>query len=169
MPIDLVHYQVLAQIAATLVGFSGIVAVFSDRLNFSRDSENRMRLMDLLLAGFGTVFLSFLPYFLGSLQMEQTDLWRLSNLIVAAWFAFSLILLRRIAKAPFSSLSYPIATVAFAVVGIVLIIALLVSTFGVIDPVASTLNFFALIFLLSVASMQFCILLIKALSSSSAT
>jgi hypothetical protein len=163
---DLDHYQTLAQVAVTLVGFSGIVAIFSDRLNFAKDSENRMRLIDLLLAGFGTVFLSFLPYLLISLELGPPGLWRLSNLVIAGWFAFSLLLIRRVAKAPFNSLSYPIATVAFAIIGTILIIALVISALGVIESSASALNFFALIFLLSVATMQFCILLIKGLSNS---
>jgi len=157
---DTSDYQTVAEVAIAIVGFSGIIALFSDRLEIRGDVGNRTRFIDLLLAGFGAVFLSFLPAALANFIGSEETLRRVCDISMATWFIGSLILLIRLGRGarPESKL-----LMIFPLLGVSLAVSLFLSAFGVFSLGLGSLYFVALLFLLAVSASNFWLLVLKAL------
>ena len=153
-------YQTVAEVAITIVGFSGIVALFTDRLGIRDNPQNRLSFIDLLSAGFGAVFLSFLPTALGNFIGDEEILWRVSDISMAMWFLGSLVLLFLVGKGtkPESRL-----IVILPVLALSLAVSLFLSGIGLLSLNMGSLYFVGLLFLLAMSAMQFCVLILKSL------
>lgn len=82
-------FEMIPELALVLIGFSGIVLALHPRAHAT--PFDRVRLVDLLVAGFGVVFASFLPALFDSLLVDEAVAWRLASLAVGAWYAFGIL------------------------------------------------------------------------------
>ena len=67
--------QVLAQIAITLAGFTGIIGVFQQRSGNKLTDRERLHIVNLLQASVVVVFLAFVPACLMRLPNGGVDVW----------------------------------------------------------------------------------------------
>ncbi len=148
-------FSTIAEIAVALVGFSGIVLAIGSGGHGSEDID-RARLADLLIAGFGVVFLALLPtFFVLFLQQELT--WRVVSGIFAAWFLLGIASFWIRMKADFVRAP---ANAFGSVIGAGFIIGLLGVCFGIWIEIAHAIYFAALLWGLFVAAMEFTLLLL---------
>jgi hypothetical protein len=156
------YFQTIAEIAVAIVGFSGIIALFSERLEIAGSPINRTRFVDLVTAGFGAVFLSLIPHALNPFFENEQLFWKVLSLIMFAWFIGSLILLSILGKdAKFESKWFMI----FPIIGSLIAGLLLWVTFGDSELEYGSMYFVGLLYLVVIASMQFSTLLLKSVWS----
>ncbi len=152
------HLQTIAEIGVAIVGFSGIVALFSSNLKLKL-GINRLRFVDLLLSGFGSVFLAFVPSVFAYLQLSEPRIWWASEIAMALWFTMTLVLLFRLRRK-----SQPESKwfVIFPIIGVGLTLTLMLSILGLIALPGGFISFVGLLWLLGIASIQFSTLILKA-------
>ena len=78
--IDTLH--TIAQVAITLIGFSGIVVVFGERTAARWTSEESLRFYVLIAGPLTALACSFVPILLSQLTSDQAAVWRSSNAIL---------------------------------------------------------------------------------------
>jgi len=78
-----------AEVAITLAGFSGIVAVLGRRGHGEWQPQERMRLTMLLASSFMAVFFAMLPIALLGLGLGEAGAWSVSSAILGACIAAS--------------------------------------------------------------------------------
>jgi len=149
-------FETIAELALGIVGFSGIVLALRPRVH--ANPIERVRLVDLLVAGFGVVFMSFLPVLFDTLPFDQATAWRLASFAVAAWFAVGILTavwrLRGRVPAP---------NVIGSLIGLGLSAALLGVSAGAWLDHAYSIYLAALLWGLFVAAMEFALLLLAGL------
>jgi hypothetical protein len=78
--IDTLH--TIAQVAITLIGFSGIVIVFGGRTATGWTPEESLRFYALIVGPLTALACSFVPILLGQLTNDFAIIWRISNAIL---------------------------------------------------------------------------------------
>lgn len=68
-----------AQIAITLIGFTGIVVVFGNRSKAEWDKNDYQKLMLLILPSLGVFFGSLIPLYIAAADVDIVLNWRISN------------------------------------------------------------------------------------------
>jgi hypothetical protein len=72
----------IAQVAITLIGFSGIVLAFGQRTSLKWTPEESLRLYALVVPSLTAFFFSFTPILIFSLTNDVSSVWRISNAIL---------------------------------------------------------------------------------------
>ena len=72
----------IAQVAVTLIGFSGIVIVIGDRAISKWTPEEWLRFFSLVAPTLTVFFCSFVPILVGTVLGEQDTVWRVSNAVL---------------------------------------------------------------------------------------
>ena len=80
--IDTLH--TIAQVAITLIGFSGIVVVFGERTASRWTSDEAQRFYVLIAGPLTALACSFVPILLSQLTNDSVFIWRTSNAILGA-------------------------------------------------------------------------------------
>ncbi len=150
---DTSTFETVAEIAVGLVGFSGIVLALRPRVD--ANPIDRARFVDLLVAGFGVVFLSFLPGLLDSLFSDSATAWRFASAAQAAWFALAILSAVRRFEGP-----VPVINAVGVVIGAAFAVALAIVASGPWVHYAYSVYFAALLWGLFVAAMEFSLLLL---------
>jgi len=145
-------FETVAELALSLVGFSGIILAVRPRVHANR--IDRTRLVDLLVAGFGVTFASFLPALLNSF-LDEGAAWRLASVALGAWFAFGIVsaLWRMGGRLPLPNSVGSLIGTGFAG-------ALMVVASGRWVDHAYGVYFAALLWALCVAALEFALLLL---------
>lgn len=79
---DLEIYNTLAQIAISLIGFSGIVVVFGDRFKRSWTPDEALKFYALIAPPLTAFFCAFIPDILNTISEDVNLIWKLSNAIL---------------------------------------------------------------------------------------
>jgi hypothetical protein len=74
----------IAQIAITLIGFSGIVVVFGERSAVGWTSDEALRFYILIAGPLTALACSFVPILLSQLATDSAVVWRISNAVLGA-------------------------------------------------------------------------------------
>ena len=92
----------IAQIAITLIGFSGIVVVFGERAAAKWTADEALRFYVLIAGPLTALACSFVPILLGQLTSDSGAVWRISNAVLGAAHLGNMIpfLLRRHGASP---------------------------------------------------------------------
>lgn len=80
--IDTLH--TIAQVAITLIGFSGIVVVFGERAATRWTSDEALRFYILIAGPLTALACSFVPILLSQLTSDSAFIWRTSNAILGS-------------------------------------------------------------------------------------
>ena len=72
----------LAEIAITLIGFSGIVIIFGKRFTRGLTPKEKIQFYTLLATPMTVLFCSFIPTLLSTILDDPELIWRLSNAIL---------------------------------------------------------------------------------------
>ena len=72
----------LAEIAITLIGFSGIVIIFGNRFTRGLTPKEEVQFFALLATPLTALFCSFIPTLLSTILDDSEFIWRLSNAIL---------------------------------------------------------------------------------------
>jgi hypothetical protein len=80
--IDTLH--TIAQVAITLIGFSGIVVVFGERTATRWSSDEALRFYVLIAGPLTALACSFVPILLSQLINDSAFIWRTSNAILGS-------------------------------------------------------------------------------------
>ena len=148
-------FETIAALAVSIVGFTGIVLALRPRVH--ADRIDRARLVDLLVAGFGVAFASFLPALLNALLPNEDAAWRLASGVLGAWFTFGIL-------SAFWRMGglgrMPAPNVVGSLIGMGFAVILMVVASGHWIDHAYGVYFAALLWGLLVAAMEFAILLL---------
>jgi len=79
----------LAEIAITLIGFSGIVAVFGNRSVSRWSAEEALQLYALIAPSFTVLVGSFIPILVGTLVADPAVVWRISCAITGLFIVLT--------------------------------------------------------------------------------
>ena len=74
----------IAQVAITLIGFSGIVVVFGERAAVRWSSEEALRFYILIAGPLTALACSFVPILLSQLTTDSAIIWRGSNAVLGS-------------------------------------------------------------------------------------
>jgi len=80
--VDTLH--TIAQVAITLIGFSGIVVVFGERAATRWSSEESLRFYVLIAGPLTALACSFVPILLSQLTNDIVTIWRISNAVLGS-------------------------------------------------------------------------------------
>jgi hypothetical protein len=80
--VDTLH--TIAQVAITLIGFSGIVVVFGERTASRWTSEESLRFYVLIAGPLTALACSFVPILLSQLTHDVATIWRSSNAVLGS-------------------------------------------------------------------------------------
>jgi len=72
----------IAQIAITIIGFSGIVIVFGERAVSEWTGEERLRIYALITPTLTALFCSFVPILISAFSLSSDAVWRSSNAVL---------------------------------------------------------------------------------------
>jgi len=72
----------IAQIAITIIGFSGIVIVFGERAVSEWTAEEKLRIFALITPTLTALFCSFVPILLAAFSLSNDVVWRTSNAVL---------------------------------------------------------------------------------------
>ena len=72
----------IAQVAVTIIGFSGIVVVFGERAVSAWTAEDRLRIFALIMPTLTAFFCSFVPILIASFSLSADVVWRSSNAVL---------------------------------------------------------------------------------------
>ena len=118
MPDPMGGLQTLAEIAITLAGFSGLIAVFSSQDSWGRTEKTRF--LNILILCFLVVLCAMFPIFSGTYFADESSAWRIScfvfgivQIIIVIRFLTSV--LRSSWRPEMPYLSIPISVVGFMV------------------------------------------------------
>ena len=74
----------IAQIAITLIGFSGIVVVFGERSAAKWTADEALRFYVLIAGPLTALACSFVPILVGQITADSDVIWRVSNAVLGA-------------------------------------------------------------------------------------
>ena len=154
------HLQIVAEVGVAIVGFSGIVALFATNLRLKSGGINQLRFVDLLLSGFGAVFLSFTPGLFGYFGLSEVSIWHWSEVVMTCWFLGTLVVLFSIGRTNKPEAKWHFV---FPVVAVILTLTLIASISGLVTFSPGALHFVGLLWLLGISSIEFSLLLLKAI------
>ena len=72
----------IAQIAISLIGFSGIVVIFGDRFKRGWSAEESLQFYSLIAPPMVALFCSFIPKMLSTITQDWDLIWQISNAIL---------------------------------------------------------------------------------------
>jgi len=127
----------IAEIAITIAGFSGLIAVFRPKENWS--PQERFRLVNILFFCFGIVICSLFPIFSAEYFENKQDVWEVSCLLYALIYG---VLVIRIVWITYRGeyvhtnprISYPLTVIALGVIVIAMLAGL-----GLVIPASPSL------------------------------
>jgi hypothetical protein len=143
----------IAQVAITLIGFSGIVLVFGERAASKWNPEESIRLFALVAPSLTAFFCSFVPIMIFSLTTDVSFVWKISNAILG--FAHLANIAFFIANPVKAELT--IGQRINAVIGVLVIISHFLVVFGVI-PWAAFVFIFGLLQQIYISTYNFILL-----------
>jgi hypothetical protein len=77
---DLGIFYTLAQIAISLIGFSGIVVIFGDRFKRGWTPEEVLKFYALIAPPITVLFCAFIPSILNTITEDSNLIWRIANI-----------------------------------------------------------------------------------------
>ena len=161
-------FDTIAELAIALAGFSGIVAVLGNRFSGEWGAAEQVRLRLLLEVSLLVVFLSFLPSLVARVAPSSVA-WRVSNGACGIAHLVPLVLFflrwRRLgwqspAHEPLRPLLYKVASAAFAMGGLAIILFQLLVAVGLPVVLPSLIYEVSLLWLLLAGAIQFVNLLL---------
>jgi hypothetical protein len=154
----------LGEVAATVAGFSGIVAVLGVRSVDSLAAVARFRLVNLLVISLSAVFFSFLPVVLDQFTLAPAALWCVSSASLAVvWVTLFLILGRQVRRLSFGGPRAPRRWMAsvFFVVAVLAFGSQAANLVGLRGSPSGALYCVGVLALLVVAGLQFILLVLE--------
>lgn len=149
----------IAQIAATFIGFGGVVfAVESASVRGVSDAEKNA-IMNLLIPSIAVLFLAFIPLVVSTSGASEARMWRGSNAILGAVHSF--LLLGAFRAAIRNKLLEPVP-LRFILLGggSLAVLANVAIVFGLVPQLAATVFVAGLVWFLFISAIQFVMLIV---------
>jgi hypothetical protein len=149
----------IAQIAATFIGFAGVVFAVERASAGGISNPERNSLMSLLVPSIAVLFLAFVPLIASTAIASETLIWRSSNGLLGA--IHSVLLAGAVRAALRSQLLEPVP-VRFILIGggFVAVAANAAVVFGFIPELAPTAFLAGLVWFLLISATQFVMLIV---------